>query len=76
MPSSLEIIESSDIIFNSSIGKWHYLVFGQGLPPTKFPITTVSVGLNKDYSSVVHFKNPFKEAIHVMVSMEKEGHNS
>lgn len=68
MPSSLDIIESSDIIFSSPlIGKWHYLVFGQGLPPTKFPPTTVSIGLNKDYSSVIHFKNPFKEPIQVAV---------
>jgi len=28
MPSSMEIIEQSDIVFNSPIGKWHYLVFG------------------------------------------------
>lgn len=62
-PSSLDIIEQSDIIFTSPIGKWHYLVFGSGLPPTKFPATTVSIGLNKDYSSVIHFKNPFKEPI-------------
>jgi hypothetical protein len=77
MPSSLDIIEQSDIIFSSPIiGKWHYLVFGQGLPPTKFPATTVSIGLNKDYSSVIHFKNPFKEPIQVQISMDAEGHNA
>lgn len=36
---------------------------------------TVSIGLNKDYSSVIHFKNPFKDAINVIVSLETEGHN-
>jgi hypothetical protein len=28
MPSSLDIVESADIILNSAIGKWHFLVFG------------------------------------------------
>ncbi|CAD8117028.1 unnamed protein product [Paramecium sonneborni] len=74
-PSSLDQIEQSEIIFTSPIGKWHYLVFGNGLPPTKFPATTVSIGLNKDYSSVVHFKNPFKDPITVKVDLEAEGHN-
>lgn len=50
-------------------------MFGNGLPPTKFPATTVSIGLNKDYSSVVHFKNPFKDSITVKIELETEGHN-
>lgn len=52
------------------------MIFGSGLPPTKFPATTVSIGLNKDYSSVIHFKNPFKDPITVKVELEAEGHNA
>ena len=34
------------------------------------------MGLNKDFSSTIHFKNPFKEPINVTVTMETEGDNS
>ncbi|CAD8106047.1 unnamed protein product [Paramecium primaurelia] len=74
-PSSLDQIEQSEIIFTSPIGKWHYLAFGNGLPPTKFAAATVSIGLNKDFSSVVHFKNPFKDPITVKIDLDAQGHN-
>ena len=64
MPSVLEQSQSSDVIFEAEdIGKWHYLCFGIGIPPTEFEGKHVSVGINKDVSSVIHFKNPFKDPI-------------
>ena len=74
MPSSLDATESGEIVFHTNeLGKWRYLTFGIGIPPTKFEPIVVSVGLNKDYSSTIHFKNPFKENINVYVTMESEG---
>jgi hypothetical protein len=47
MPSNLEISESGEIQFlTEEIGKWKYLIFGIGIPPTKFDPRVVSVGLN------------------------------
>lgn len=46
------------------------MAFGIGIPPTKFEPRVMSVGLNKDYSTTIHFKNPFKESINVTVTME------
>lgn len=71
MPSNLDVTETGEITFSTNeIGKWKYLVFGVGIPPTKFETRVVSVGLNKDYSSTIHFKNPFKEAISVTILMD------
>ena len=63
------------LIQTNSIGSWKYIVFGMGIPPTKFPEMTVSVGLNKDFSSTIHFKNPFKEIINITVTMHSSDNN-
>jgi hypothetical protein len=47
----------------------------KGIPPTKFEPRVVSVGLNKDFSSTIHFKNPFKETITVTITMSATGEN-
>ena len=61
------------MIFRSlDIGKWQYLLFGTGLPPTKFDTKVLSCPLSRDISSTINFKNPFKEPITVLVSMEFE----
>lgn len=65
--------QTADIVFETAeIGNWHYMVYGMGLPPTKFDAKQVSVGLNKDLSSVIHFKNPFKDPIKVRLYMEPQ----
>lgn len=46
-----------------------------GIPPTKFPELTVTVGINKDYSDVIHFKNPFRDTIQVMITIESTDEN-
>lgn len=60
---------------SSDIGKWRYLVFGVGIAPTPFEPLVVSIGLNKDYSSTIHFKNPFKETINVTISLDANQEN-
>ena len=52
------------------IGKWSYLAFGQGIPPTKFDIQNVSGSLNRDSSAMINFKNPFKDPINVSLTLE------
>ena len=51
------------------------MLFGIGVPPTKFNDRIVSAELNKDFSSTIHFKNPFKESINVTVTMEADEQN-
>lgn len=64
-------MQTVDLIFDSDeIGKWHYLCFGMGVPPTEYEAKTVTVGLNKDISSVIHFKNPFKDPINVKIFLD------
>lgn len=46
-----------------------------GIPPTKFEPRLMSVGLNKDFSTIIHFKNPFKETINITITLEAEGEN-
>jgi len=73
MPSDLDTVESSEIIFETeSIGSWSFLAFGQGIPPTIFDPQTISGTLNKDSSVSVNFKNPFKDAINVTVELIAE----
>lgn len=70
MPSDLDVVESSEINFESeSIGAWRYLAFGQGIPPTIFEEQKISGTLNKDSSVSVNFRNPFKDAITVTIEL-------
>ncbi len=46
------------------------MAFGQGIPPTKFDVQSVSGALNRDSSAMVNFKNPFKDAISISISLE------
>ncbi|CAD8092149.1 unnamed protein product [Paramecium primaurelia] len=72
-PSSLDQIQNGEIRFiTQEIGKWEYLVYGVGIPPTAFPEMTVTVGINKDYSDVIHFKNPFRDTIQVQIMIESD----
>lgn len=71
IPSDLDINETGEILFESDkIGKWQFLVFGMGLPPTKFEPKVINGALFKDLSSTITFKNPFKETINVIISIE------
>lgn len=69
MPSMLEVPQTSEVHFRTeTIGNWDFLAFGLGIPPTQFEPKLITTGLNKDCSSVIHFKNPFKDSIQVRKS--------
>jgi hypothetical protein len=62
--------QTGEIIFESDdIGRWHYMVYGMGLPPTQYEPKTLAGSLNKDLSSSLNFKNPFKEVITAQVTL-------
>lgn len=64
MPSVLDATQTAEIRFiTENIGRWEYLAFGMGIPPTTFEPKIVTIGLNKEFSSVILFKNPFKDPI-------------
>lgn len=46
------------------------MVYGMGLPPTKFDEKVIHGSLNKDFSSTINFKNPFKDSINITISLE------
>ena len=54
------------------MGKWHYVVYGVGLPPTKYEEKIIAGTLNKDFSSMINFKNPFKDSINIFISLEAD----
>lgn len=46
------------------------MIYGSGLPPTDYNPIEVSCLINNDFSDMISFKNPFREAINVLISME------
>jgi hypothetical protein len=73
IPSDLENTETGNITFETSeIGSWNFMVFGIGIPPTRFPVKYLSGSLNKDCSGAVNFKNPFRETIAVSMTLEAD----
>ena len=70
-PSNLDIIESSTIVFeNEEVGKWEYYCEGKGLLPTLMEPQPISTSVGNSTSSMLSFKNPFRESISVTVSLE------
>lgn len=65
------MIESGNIVFlNELIGKWEFNVEGKGLVPTTMEPSPVSTAVGSSTSSMLSFKNPFKEQHSVQVHME------
>ena len=65
--------QQGEIVFDSEeIGRWTFMAYGVGQPPTKFEEKVITGSLNKDFSSVIVFKNPFKEGITISVTMSTE----
>lgn len=70
-PSDLENTESGIINFETEeIGCWNFMVFGLGIPPTKYAVKKLSGSLNKDCTGSINFRNPFRESITVNLAME------
>mmetsp|Transcript_44467 Transcript_44467/g.58995 ORF Transcript_44467/g.58995 Transcript_44467/m.58995 type:complete len:122 (-) Transcript_44467:1310-1675(-) len=61
-PTNLDVIESGNIIFeNPEVGKWEYNMEGKGLVPTIMEPHPISTAVGSSTSSMLSFKNPFKE---------------
>ena len=72
-PSNLDVVEPGSIIFeNPSVGKWEYVVEGKGMLPTIMEPQPISTAVGNNTSSMLSFKNPFREQSSVTVIMETE----
>jgi len=72
-PTNLDVIESGNIIFeNPEVGNWVYNMEGKGLVPTIMEPQPISTAVGNSTSSMLSFKNPFKEPASVSVHMEGE----
>jgi hypothetical protein len=69
----LDIVESGNIVFeNPLVGKWEYNVEGKGMLPTIMEPQPISTSVGNNTSSMLTFKNPFKEQSSVTVFMETD----
>lgn len=69
----MDVIESGNIIFeNPLIGKWRFYVEGKGLIPTMMEPQPISTAVNSSTSSMLSYKNPFKEATTVEVFLKDD----
>ena len=70
-PSTLGELEVGEILFkNELIGKWRYRVQGRGLYPTIMEPQPVSTAVGTNTSSMLAFKNPFREPSSVDVELQ------
>lgn len=69
----MDVVESGQIVFeNPSVGKWEYVLEGKGLLPTLMEPQPISTAVGNNTSSMLTFKNPFREAQTVQVHMETD----
>lgn len=72
-PTNLDVVESGTIVFeNPTVGKWEYNVEGKGMLPTVMEPQPISTAVGGNTSSMLTFKNPFKEPATVHVHMETD----
>jgi hypothetical protein len=72
-PSNLDVVETGSIVFdNPQIGKWEYNVAGKGLLPTIMEPQPISTAVGNNTSSMLTFKNPFREPSTVNVTLEAD----
>lgn len=70
-PTNLDVVETASIVFeNNQIGKWEFNMEGQGKVPTIMEPQPISTAVGSNTSSMLSFKNPFKESASVSVHME------
>ena len=61
-PTALEVVESGNIVFSHPVvGQWEFNVEGTGLVPTLMEPQPISTSVGNAISSMLCFKNPFKE---------------
>lgn len=72
-PTSLDQVESGNIVFSHPhVGKWEFNVEGKGLVPTVMEPQPISTAVSNSTSSMLIFKNPFKEPAQVTVTLESK----
>ena len=72
-PSHLDLVETGHILLeNPQIGKWEYNVAGKGLLPTIMEPQPISTAVGNNTSSMLTFKNPFREASSVNVHLDSD----
>jgi hypothetical protein len=72
-PSNLDIVEPGLIVFeNTAVGKWEFSLEGKGKVPTVMEPQPISTSVGNNTSSMLTFKNPFREQRTVNVTMETE----
>ena len=72
-PSNLDIVETGNIVMeNPHIGKWEFNVAGKGMLPTIMEPQPISTAVGNNTSSMLTFKNPFREASTVNVHLESD----
>lgn len=70
-PSSLKHTENGIVTLTSpTLGNWEYKLKGKGIPPTKMEPLEVSATIGESSSVQVTFKNPFREMITIILSLE------
>lgn len=58
------------------IGQWFFLLYGVGIPPTEYPEKKVESLLNNEETTMIVFKNPFKDTIPAVISIECTGEHN
>lgn len=67
----MDVVESGSVVFeNPLVGKWEYNVEGKGLVPTIMEPQPISTSVGNSTSSMLSFKNPFKEQASVTVHLD------
>ena len=70
-PTSLKAIETAEIRLNSkNIGDWIFRVKGKGMPPSEMEPMIVTAGVNETNSVQIPFKNPFRDPLAVVITLE------
>ena len=70
IPSKLNEKEKTEIEFMSNtIGNWKFLISGRGVYPSKFDKQILNGSINRHYTGVVKFKNPFQISLKVEVQL-------
>ncbi len=71
-PSNLSLQSGEIILTTQKIGSWNYMLYGVGTPPTEAETICIEANLYEDKITFINFKNPFKDAIEVSISLEYE----
>lgn len=72
-PTNLDAVESGNIVFeHAAVGKWEYNVEGKGMLPTLMEPQPISTSVGNNTSSMLSFKNPFREQSTVQVHLETD----